>query len=287
MKRFIFCIFVLFLTVQANAQHRVDFDLKKEKNHFYFSANIAGENVDVMLESGIPAFLIGKSFFERHLGEIGFDFNVSQTKIRLLNSLYAVIYQKNGRIDFDSVYYEGPIFILDNFNGLSLPIQYFHNASDGSSIVEVNIPENRFSVLPSQELKGAKTFHLSYDAEMGFPLISAEITIETSAGVVELSEDLIVDFGNPMPLFLMKQNKSLETLVQDGKITLHDAFDPVGNVIGKGIYAEKLVICGQIFEKCSIGITDKMSNIKQFGFLGIPFFNSSVIFDFSNGLMIM
>lgn len=143
------------------------------------------------------------------------------------------------------------------------------------------------SILANLNFPGSQTFPLTFDAEMGFPLISADIKIETEENIVQLKEDLIIDFSNPMPLFMMKQHPSLTEIIQDGRIKIHDAYEPNGTIVAQGIYANKLIICNQTFENCTIGITDKMRSLSQLGFLGLPFFSIPVIFDFSNGIMIM
>ena len=112
-------------------------------------------------------------------------------------------------------------------------------------------------------------------------IVRADISLSGSKGKqVRLKEDLIIDFGNPMLLFLMKQHKSFTRLMNRGQIELHDAYNADGVLVAQGLYSENTVICRKTFGETSIGVTDKMKSIGQFGFLGIPFFNVPVIFNF-------
>lgn len=289
MKHVLSLILFISFVLTINAQQRLDLDLKKENGHLYFSAQIAGINSEIMLESGIPALLIGRTFYDKYMSDSGLAIEASQSKIRLLNSVYSIDYKATGRISIESFIYDGPIFIVNGYDGISMPIQNIHHPADSSSIIEIDIQRNRFSVMSREKTNESegKSFPLSFDSQFGFPIISAEIQIETPSGTAELHGNLIVDFGNPLPLFLMKHNENLSKAIQDGILTIHDAYNSKGDVVAQGIYAEKLCICGKIFEKSSIGITDKMQNISQLGFLGIPFFDKPVIFDFDRKLMIL
>ena len=138
------------------------------------------------------------------------------------------------------------------------------------------------SVLPQcPDIQYGSKYKLRFDTDNGLPVVRADISLSGAKGrPVRMKEDLIIDFGNPMLLFLMKQHKSFARLMKRGLIELHDAYNPEGVLVAQGIYSENTVICGKPFADTSIGVTDKMKSIRQFGFLGIPFFNVPVIFDF-------
>lgn len=62
------------------------------------TADICGEQREIMVESGIPALLIGQDFYERALAGGDLAFEPSQAKIRLLNNLYEITYKANGEL---------------------------------------------------------------------------------------------------------------------------------------------------------------------------------------------
>ena len=247
------------------------------------TADICGEQREIMVESGIPALLIGLDFYERALAEGHLAFEPSQAKIRLLNNLYEITYKTNGELQIGQNKYCGPIFILKDFDGISLPVQNLYDES-GHRIVSVDISNSRLSIGEIAENTG-KSYQLRLDKKTGFPIVKAEVAISSQENNIKLKGNLIVDFGNPMLVFLMSQHKSVSKAIMNGKIIPQDARDANGNVVAQGIYAETITVCGQEYNNVSIGLTGKMTAIKELGFLGIPFFNSAVAFDFDKGRM--
>ena len=62
---------------------------------------------------------------------------------------------------------------------------------------------------------------------------------------------------------------------------------PEIDVIFGGPSCQGFSRAGRSFEGKSIVVTDKMPAIEQLGFLGIPFFQKTVVFDFSGGVMMV
>ena len=121
----------------------------------------------------------------------------------------------------------------------------------------------------------------------GFPIVKAKVAIFSQENKVEFKRNLIVDFGNPMLVFLMSQYGSVNKAIKRGQIIPQYVRDANGNVVAQGIYADAVNVCGQEYNDVSIGLTSKMTAIEEMVFLGIPFFNSAVAFDFDNGLMVI
>lgn len=247
------------------------------------TADICGEQHEIMVESGIPALLIGLDFYERALAGGDLAFEPSQAKIRLLNNLYEITYKANGELQIGQDKYCGPIFILKGFEGISIPVQNLYDES-GHRTVFVDISNGRLSIGGITENTG-KCYKLHLDKKTGFPIVKAEVVISSQESNAKLKGNLIVDFGNPMLVFLMSQHRSVSRAIKNGKITPQDARDANGNVVAQGIYAETVTVCGQEYNDVSIGLTGKMTAIKELGFLGIPFFNSAIAFDFDNERM--
>ncbi|MDO5497833.1 MAG: hypothetical protein Q4F45_08120 [Alistipes sp.] len=260
------------------------FDLEKRGGHYYFTAAINDVSVDLMVESGIPALLVGKSQYEKCFASAEITFEPSQQKIRLLNKLYNIVLRAEGEVALGDVLYDGPIFILEGYNGVSIPIQYIKEPVSKRRVVMVDLKNNTMKVGATEELYGAK-FGLSFDEELGFPIVKADIDITTSKGKAKIKGNLIVDFGNPSLLFLLKQHKSMAKVIEKGKIELKDAYNKKGEVVAQGIYAIDVWMLGREYHDVSIGVTDKMRSIKQLGFLGTQFFTSPVVFDFDKGIM--
>lgn len=276
-------IFILLCCAISYGQNVHSYKLNSNNGHLFMTADICGEQREIMVESGIPALLIGLDFYERALAEGHLTFEPSQAKIRLLNNLYEITYKTNGELQIGQNKYCGPIFILKDFDGISLPVQNLYDES-GHRIVSVDISNSRMSIGEIAENTG-KSYKLRLDKKTGFPIVKAEVAISSQENNVKLKGNLIVDFGNPMLVFLMSQHKSVSKAIMNGKIIPQDARDANGNVVAQGIYAETITVCGQEYNDVSIGLTGKMTAIKELGFLGIPFFNSAVAFDFDKGRM--
>ena len=276
-------IFMLLFCAISFGQNVHSYELNYNNGHLFMTADICGEQHEIMVESGIPALLIGLDFYERALAGANLAFEPSQAKIRLLNNLYEITYKADGELQIGQDKYCGPIFILKGFEGISIPVQNLYDES-GHRTVFVDISNGRLSIGEITENTG-QCYKLHLDKKTGFPIVKAEVAISSQQSNAKLKGNLIVDFGNPMLIFLMSQHRSVSKAIKNGKITPQDARDANGNVVAQGIYAEAVTVCGQEYNDVSIGLTGKMTAIKEMGFLGIPFFNSAIAFDFDNERM--
>lgn len=272
-------------TTTLLAQER--FDLSKRGGHYYFTATLGDKPVEVMVESGIPALLVGESIYDSCLKSHDLAFQPSKQKIRLLNNLYNIIYRTEGEIMIGGALYDGPIFILEEYDGVSIPIQYMKDSATKRKVMTVDLKEGYLLVGQTDKNLNGRRFKLSFDEELGFPIVAASVKLTTPQGRSKLKGNLIVDFGNPMLLFLLKQHENITKVIEKGKIELKNAYNKKGELVAQGIYANSVLLFGQRYNDKSIGVTDKMPAIKQLGFLGVQFFTSPVVFDFDKGVMIM
>lgn len=281
----IFILGILLIYSSLNAQNNTSFPLVSKDDHIFFTAILDGKPAEIMLESGLPAFLVDEKFYEQHLKGTDIPFEPSQAKINLFHDSYRILLRANGKIYLGDAVYEGPIYVLDNFNDLRLPIQYLKDAKNHRGIVEIDLPKGRMSIgednINSSHYQEFKFFY----NEMGMPAIHTVLHLNTANKKAKLKGDFILDFGNPMFLFLMRQHKSLDKAVKKGNVKLIDAYNKEGVVVAQGIFAEKVYFAGRAYNNISIGVTDKMESIKQLGLLGIPFFSTPVVFDFDKNVM--
>lgn len=272
-------------TTTLLAQER--FDLSKRGGHYYFTATLGDKPVEIMVESGIPALLVGESIYDSCLKSHDLAFQPSKQKIRLLNNLYNIIYRTEGEIMIGNAIYDGPIFILEEYDGVSIPIQYMKDSATKRKVMTVDLKEGYLLIGQPADTFNGRKFKLSFDEELGFPIVAASVKLTTPQGRSKLKGNLIVDFGNPMLLFLLKQHESITKVIEKGKIELKNAYNKQGELVAQGIYANSVSLFGQEYNDKSIGVTDKMPAIRQLGCLGVQFFTSPVVFDFDKGVMIM
>ena len=207
------------------------YGLKSHDGHLFMTAEICGEQREIMVESGIPALLIGQDFYERAFEGSDLVFEPSQARIRLLNNVYGITYKANGEIQIGQDKYCGPIFILKDFDGISLPVQNLYGDS-GRRMVYVDIQNGRLSTGEEVENVG-KCYMLHLDKETGFPIVKAEMAISSMEKKAVLKGNLIVDFGNPMLVFLMSRHKSVRKAIKKGSIIPQNARDADGKVVGE------------------------------------------------------
>lgn len=261
---------------------------QKADHHYYFSTTVAGEQADIMLESGIPALLVERGFYEKSLKNSGLDFKASESQIRLFNNVYKIPFRAEGKIAVGNLVFDGPVFVLDDFSGISMPIQYLKMADGKKAFISLDFQDKIMTVNAQKPDVEGEKFKLRIDKKMGFPIVRSVLKMKTEDGTVNLKGDFIVDFGNPELLFLMAQRKDVDKAMKSGKLTLIDFLDPeTFEVIGNVIKTESTVVCGRKFEGKWVAVTDKMLSIEQLGLLGVPFFEKAVVFDFAGGEMIV
>lgn len=290
MKRFFLLVIVtLSLLFSLNTSYAQEkYDLQNRNAHYYFTTTVAGEKADIMLESGIPAMLVEREFYEKVLKNTELVFEPSESQIRLLDKLYKIPFRSEGKVAVGNLIFDGPVFILDGFSGISMPIQYLKTVNGKKTFIALDFHGNTMSVSNQNPEVNGEKYKLRIDKKMGFPIVRSVLKMNTETGSATLKGDFIVDFGNPELLFLMKQSKTVERAIQKGNLDMIDVISGKSfEVIGKAIRAQKLVICGRTFNEKSIVVTDKMPAIKQVGFLGVPFFEQKVVFDFAGGVMIV
>jgi len=276
---------IMLLCLRLSAQVSASFPLTNHGSHYYFTAAIDDVPTEIMLESGLPAFLVNEEFYEQHLKKTDLPFEPSKAKISLFHDTYNVLFRADGRIPIGDAVYEGPIWVLDDFHDMRLPIQYLKDATTNRAVVMIDLPQGCMTVGydPANTEKHFQKYRLSFN-QMGMPTIRAKLYLNTAAGEATLKGDYVVDFGNPMLLFLMQQHKSLDKAVKRGRIKLTEAYNE-GVLVAQGIYAEKVYFCGREYSNISIGVTDKMKTFEQLGLIGLPFFSTPIIFDFDRKMM--
>jgi hypothetical protein len=265
----------------------LSFDLVKRNGHFYTSSTLNGVPVDIMIESGTPALMLSVDFYDKNKSTLSLDLKEASHKMRFLNQVYDIKFSGQGKLKFGNVVYDGPVFVLDGKTDVSLPIQYLKNPNDGCSIVEINLPANKLSLLSKGNLDVAnyQSFPIRLKELGNMPVVSTELFLTIGSKNVSAMGDFIFDLGNGSLLFLMKQHEAIKTMIEENKIELKEARNMQGKVVAEGIFADNLTICGRKYSEVSIGVTDKLKSTKEAGFLGVKFMTMPIILDFGEKKM--
>ena len=281
----------LFSCFAAWAQSRTDFELTKVgSGHLYFETTLCGDTVSIMVETPMPGFMIGRDFYERNKDKFELDFTPAEGKkaFFLYGVTHEISHTANGVVRLDGALYDGPVFVLNDYDDFKIPIQYLKNREGNRSLVCIDIAQGKMSVLSEYpEMAGVTKYKLRKSKETSAPIMSANIEIKGADGKdIQLKEDLIVDFGNPMLLFINKKHKTMKKLLKKSKVELHEGRNKEGVVIAEFFYTEARNICGKSFGEGGIITNDKGITLQEFGLLGVPFFTTPVLFDFDQMEMI-
>ncbi len=291
MKKDIKFLLISILIMFANviiAANSIEFTLEKESGHYYTTTTLNGIESRIMIESGIPALLISRQFYESHHKQFNLDLKKSDKRMRLLHKQYDINFTAEGQIKIGNAIYIGPIFILDGDIVPLVPLQFLKNPVDGSSIISLDLNNKKLSLHLNDELNRIAAQCDSFPLKLSndkMPIVNSTLNMHIANKACTMQGDFIVDMGNGSLLFLMKQHHAVKQMINENELTLLEAKNPQGVVVAEGLYADTLTICGKSFEGVSLGVTDAMSSIKEAGFLGIKYFTTSTIFDFEAGKM--
>lgn len=72
----------LLMAIQAMAQSDPAFKLEKENGHYFLNTSVNGIGAKLMLESGVPGFMMSESFYEAHKDVLKLPVKPCNEKIR-------------------------------------------------------------------------------------------------------------------------------------------------------------------------------------------------------------
>ena len=275
------------IAIQTMAQSDPEFKLQKENGHFFLTTNVNGISAKLMLESGVPGFMMSESFYEAHKDLLNLQVVPCHEKIRYLGGVHNIKYTAHARLCIGDAVFEGTIKIADGDHALMIPINMFRNATDDSGIVRIDLSNNELRIVSRASLpslvKDATVMDLSFN-NFGMPVVNTLLSMDVNGRNVRMKGNFITDMGNGSLLFLNKSQASVERALADSQVQLKEARDMKGKVVAEGLFADKLTICGRTYSDVSVGV-NKFKSLDECGFLGVKFFTMPAVFDFDKGKM--
>ena len=278
---------VAFAQGQIQADSSVVFALHEKEHHYYFDGDIGGTPVKFALDTGSPAMLISEDFYDKHKDVLQLEVkDVVGKKLKIQRPSYNIRYRGRGHLSIGNAIYHGPVTVLSNLKTFYLPIQYLMLKWNKTSIVKLDLPSQKMSLLTRRILGNdtidCNSFPLGKTEKGHFPTIRTHLSIFTEYKTIQMDGDFIVDTGNANLLYLSERNEEVAKLIEDNSIERHSARNKYGLELSKGLYADQCAIAGYNFKNKTIGLTDKLKSIeKEAGMIGVGFFISPVIFDFN------
>lgn len=271
-----------------NADTVCTYSLEKRQGHYFFNADFGKARATFMIESGIPALLVDSAFYVQHKKELDLkNMEVDSANIRLHNNLYHIAWSGVEEVSIGAAVYSGKVFVVSGFNKIALPIQNLQSGFSNKKrvprrLVRMDLGSLRMQVLKDARLSDNNSLNMRINGNTGMPVIGSRLTVSNDSATATMSGDFIIDLGNPMLLFLMKQHPAVSQMIRDNGLKLQEAKTPQGVVVAEGLFAERCTLLGRTFNGVSIGVTSKMRTIKEAGLIGLKFFADPVLFDFDN-----
>ena len=286
---FVFAVLAFSIAVgqenQNGEDNTVTFNLKYKEGHYYINSDINGVPASMMIETGVRGLLIDSKFYETHKDELVFDLKESNIKLRFHWGTYNVKLAGRAVVRIGDVVYKGYVFVVDKFGKIVLPVQYLRNEKDRSSIVRLDLKASKMSMLSrsrlAQDTIGCNSFPLHKTERLLFPAIYTHLTIKTDYTTAQMDGDFVVDFGNAGLLCLLKNNTAVAQMIEENEAEFTPSKGKWNNVSNKGLRDCTCVIAGYTFNNASIRVLDKLKIDGVAGLIGLKFFETPVILDFS------
>lgn len=286
---FVFAVLAFSIAVgqenQNGEDNTVTFNLKYKEGHYYINSDINGVPASMMIETGVRGLLIDSKFYETHKDELLFDLKESNIKLRFHWGTYNVKLAGRAVVRIGDVVYKGYVFVVDKFGKIVLPVQYLRNEKDRSSIVRLDLKASKMSMLSrsrlAQDTIGCNSFPLHKTERLLFPAIYTHLTIQTDYTRAQMDGDFVVDFGNAGLLCLLKNNTAVAQMIEENEAEFTPSKGKWNNVSNKGLRDCTCVIAGYTFNNASIRVLDKLKIDGVAGLIGLKFFETPIILDFS------
>lgn len=283
-RNFLFALAVLFTAFTSAQENEETFTTFKEGGHYFITASINGKpETPIMLESGTPALFVDSAFaVSTGCVDIS-EYPVSVHMMNLNGTKFRITNEGDGKVRIGKqTYYEGPVFIMadyDNPYKVAVPIHLLFNEADGGSrIVKVDLADERIQMISRASLKeadknGYASHRISYKSYKNLPVVKSVLKIEEGGKVRTMKGKFTVDLGNAEVLFLVEKNKNVTRFLNSNPdMSLHEALDANGKVVGRYVLTDKCTICDKEFLDALVVVTPNFMGILPEGSLGLKFF---------------
>lgn len=284
---------LLFSLAWCHSQENI-FELSKIKSgHYAFSVRLNNElEATALLESGISAMLVDSAFMFKNLDKAGLEFIPSgkNAKMNLGGILYHITHKAKGRISVSKdVIYEGEIFVLAHYNqpyDVAIPVQNLF-LKKKPSVLYLDLNNNLLKVFPKKDFTRKKEYRkmpINTDTYLNMPAIKTKMMVDIGRESTPLNGNYVIDFGNPMFVFLHGHNKNITDWIEENKIELQKAYNKEGKVVAQAFVPKKCMVEDLEFKNTPVAITTALPRFTSEGNLGLKFFQNVIaVFDFAKG----
>lgn len=268
---------------EAIADSSVIFKLKERDGHYSLNVDINGTLTKVTICTSQPALYVDEKFYEKNKGSWKLRLMPSHSKVISQYGSYDIKYSGLVLMHIGNAIYNGPIYVVKKFNKISMPIQYLRLGNNKTSIVKLDLPNKQMSLLTrsmlAKDTMECNSFPLKKSEKGLFPVIRTRLTLRANYSTIHLDGDFIVSIGNAGLVSLLIYNNDVARMIEDNKIKLKSVQS--GKIVPKWFVADECAIAGYGYGKNNIDVTPMYQNNVETGLIGLKFFVTPVIFDFS------
>ena len=298
MKRVFSLIVMLLYSLAWCYSQENAFELSKLKSgHYAFPVKLNNQlESTALLESGIPAMLVDSAFVFNNLDKLALEWMPTdkKEKINLGGRVYSISHKVKGKMAISKdVTYEGDIFVLARYNQpyeVAIPVQNL-SLKKKRSVLLLDLNNNLLKVCRAKDIADIKEYQkmaINTDTYLNMPAIRTELTVGTDRESTPLDGNFVIDFGNPMFLFLHAHNKNNISWIEGNNIELQKAYNQEGKVVAQAFMPKTCTMGNLEFKSVPIAITSSLPRFTSEGNLGLKFFQHVIaVFDFGKGYCYM
>lgn len=297
--RIIAILFALFSCLYSlTVFSQTSFRLSKENDHYYIYATVNGhENTRLFVESGVPGLIISEADFDRLFKDCQFE-RIDSAPAEMKHQFGTRKVRKllKGKIRIGDLSYKGSIWVVDEYeiegtSTIALPVHRLSNEKDSTAYaIQLDFKNKRLDMVKESSIEKSEMKSYKMVGFIPMPIFESDLFISDDYGHYgNLSGRFLLDFGNPMPLYLFYKNPIVRKFLKEKEFKISHAGNKKGKLIESGIYAlyaSKLTIGGKKINNISVAITTTVAlNNEELGFVGPSFFKGRIIIDSKNRLI--
>lgn len=292
-------LFALFLCLYSSIVYaQTSFPLSKEGMHYYMYATVNGhENTRLFVESGVPGLIISEADFDRLFKDCQFE-KIDSAPAEMKHQFGTRKIRKllKGKIRIGDLSYKGSIWVVDKYeiegtSTIALPVHRLGNEKDSIAyVIQLDFKNKSLDMVTESSIEKSEMKSYKMVGFIPMPIFESDLFISDDFGHYgNLTGRFLLDFGNPMPLYLFYKNPIVRKFLKEKEFKISHAGNKKVKLIEQGlysIYVSKLKIGGKKINNILVAITTTVAlNNEELGFVGPSFFKDRIIIDNKNRLI--
>lgn len=271
---FLLAVFPIFAFAQS------EYDLRLERDHYFFDASINGKEVKtIFAETGTFGFTLREKDFKVLFADAKFsDSRLELKKLTSLGQTYKIKHIYYGSFYIGEALYTGNIFVMENKfpEPFMVNVHYLMNDKDTTrNILNISLKEKKMRFVAKSDLDTLSLKHFDIQEFRPRPIASFPVVLYQHGYSFALEGRYYIDMGNPNVITLFDSPK-LAAFCKKAEITLTEGIDVRGRKSAM-MLCEKCSFGGREFSRLPIAFRNNIQ--KGLGYVGHAFFQDNLYFD--------